>query len=410
MTKTELLALLAVNRASSGVEYKRDDIKPEHLAKELVAFTNLDGGVVVLGVEDNDDRSVSGLVREDVEEWVMNVCRDKVRPPIIPWFQVLEDVEPGKNVAIVRVSPGYAVHARVHNNAQTYYIRVGSTSREASQEELARLFQQRGSMRAELQPVSGTTWEALDVRRLQDYFGSVRGQLPPTSEEADQWITLLINTELLDEGTRAVTVGGLLLFGRNPRRWLPHTGVDAVAYPGTEPDYASIERAEISGPLTALSSEGEDGQRVLVENGTVEEALAFVRRNVPVSASLESGRRHDAPALPEEPIREAVVNALVHRDWLLTSSNVQLSIFSDRLEVTSPGRLPNGITPDRMRAGTRAARNQLLKDVMRDYHYLEHMGMGVSRKIVAGMRRFNDTDPDLVEDGERFTVVLRRTR
>lgn len=117
--------------------------------------------------------------------------------------------------------------------------------------------------------------------------------------------------------------------------------------------------------------------------------MAFVRRNLPVGASLDAGQRVDARALPEEPIREAVVNALVHRDWLLSGTNVQLSIFSDRLEVTSPGRLPNGITPDRMRAGTRAARNQLLKDVMRDYHYLEHMGMGVSRKIVAGMRSFN---------------------
>ena len=83
-----------------------------------------------------------------------------------------------------------------------------------------------------------------------------------------------------------------------------------------------------------------------------------------------------------------------------------ISIYVDRLEVISPGRLPNGITPDRMRTGCRSARNQLLKDVMRDYGYLEHMGMGVPRKIVRGMRELNGTEPDLIEDGERFIVRL----
>lgn len=182
---------------------------------------------------------------------MLQACREKVRPPIIPWFQIIEDVEPGKDVAVVEVRPGYTVHTWVHSNRQTYFIRVGSTSREASPEELARLFQQRGSIRAELQPVSGTGWESMDLRRLQDYFGRVRGQEVPAPDDAKSWIRLLVNTELLDEDTRAATVGGLLLFGRTPRRWLPQTGVDAVAYPGMEPDYA-VERTEISGPLTGL--------------------------------------------------------------------------------------------------------------------------------------------------------------
>lgn len=91
---------------------------------------------------------------------------------------------------------------------------------------------------------------------------------------------------------------------------------------------------------------------------------------------------------------------------MLSSTDIELSIFQDQLEIISPGRLPNGITPDRMRAGTRAARNQLLKDVMRDYGYLEHMGMGVPRKIIRGMKEHNGTDPDLIEENERFTVRL----
>lgn len=105
-------------------------------------------------------------------------------------------------------------------------------------------------------------------------------------------------------------------------------------------------------------------------------------------------------------MREAIVNALIHRDYLLSSTDVEISIFADLLEVISPGRLPNGITPDSMRAGTRAARNQLLKDVMRDYRYLELMGMGVPRKIIRLMREQNGTETDLVPDNERFMVRL----
>ena len=117
-------------------------------------------------------------------------------------------------------------------------------------------------------------------------------------------------------------------------------------------------------------------------------------------------RRVERRDYPDEVIREAVVNALVHRDYLLSATEVELSIYQDRLEIVSPGRLPKGITPDRMRVGCRAARNQLLKDVLRDYGYLEHMGMGVPRKMIKGMREHNGTEPDLIEEGEQFRVRL----
>lgn len=103
---------------------------------------------------------------------------------------------------------------------------------------------------------------------------------------------------------------------------------------------------------------------------------------------------------------ETIVNALVHRDYLLSGTTVELSIYEDRLEVVSPGRLPNGITPQRMVTGCRSALNQLLRDVMRDYGYLEHMGMGVPRKIVKGMQKHNGSTPELIEDEELFTVRL----
>lgn len=400
MTRLELLDTIR-NGENSGVEFKRDDIQPKDLAEELVALLNFEGGVVLLGVE--DDGSVSGLVRPKLEEWVVNVCRDIIRPPVIPFFEVIRDVEPGKDVAIVRVNQGYSAQSVWRNSRDYYYIRVGTTSREATREELARLFQQRGEFRSELRPVSGATLADLDIRRLSDYFGRIRRQEAPEWSDSEGWSRLLFNTEIMvDDG---VTMAGLLLFGKNPNRFLPQAGIDATAFPGAEKDYAARERASLRGPLTPLFSESGE----LVENGLVEQAVEFVRRNTGVQAELEDGaRRTEHFDYPEAAVRESIVNALIHRDYLLAATDIEISVYSDRLEVVSPGRLPNGITPERMRTGTRAARNQLLKDVMRDYGYLEHLGMGVRLKIVNGMLEHNGKDPGLAEEGERFTVTLYR--
>ncbi len=333
----------------------------------------------------------------------MQACRDKIRPEIIPYFQVFHDFEPGKDVAIVQINRGWGVHHVWHDQHYTPYIRVGSICREMSLEERERLYQQRGAFRLELRPVSGTGPDDLDRRRLRDYFGRIRQQLPEPDDD-DNWKLLLLNTELVVEesGTTPSVVASLLLFGRNPNRFLPHAGIDAAAYPGTEKDYTAKERTALRGPMAPLF-----GEHGLVENGLVEQAVDFVRRNTTVETTLQDGaRRVERWTYPPDVIREAVVNALVHRDYLLSSTDIELSVYNDRIEIISPGRLPNGITPERMKTGCRAARNQVLKDTMRDYGYLEHMGMGVPRKIVKGMRDHNGTEPDLIEDGERFILRL----
>jgi ATP-dependent DNA helicase RecG len=401
MTRSDLLEILR-NGETSGVEFKRDEIDNRALAKELVAFANLHGGTVLLGVD--DDGAVCGLTRRNLEEWVMSACRDRIRPELIPHYAFVRDAVPGKDIAVVRVDRGWSVHHVWHDNHRTYYIRVGTQSREASPEELARLFQQRGAVRPEIQPVSGSSLAELDRRRLRDYFGRVRQQEAPAPDDLEGWQTLLANTEILSEegDSGTATVAGLLLFGKNPNRFLPQAGIDATAFPGREKDYAARERVTLRGAMLPLY-----GTEGLVENGLVEQAVQFVRRNTTVTAELEDGaRRRERWDYPEEAVREAVVNALVHRDYLLSATDIELCLYEDRLEVISPGRLPNGVTPARMRTGCRAARNELLKDVMRDYGYLEHMGMGVPRKIVKGMREHNGTEPDLIEEDERFSVRL----
>jgi ATP-dependent DNA helicase RecG len=376
-------------------------VQPVYLSKEIVAFFNFQGGIILLGID--DDGTIRGTTRQNLEEWVMNICRDKVKPEVIPYYENVE-IE-GKVIAVCTFSQGLYVHHRWHNQHRYYYIRVGSTSREASPEELQRLFQQRGQIRFDLKSVSGATFDDLDMLRLKNYFRNIRGQdiLP---DDAEAWQQLLFNTEIMvvDQDRIIPSVGGILLFGKNPNHYLPQAGISAVAYKGQEKDYNTTERGIIRGPVVARFNEAGE----IVDTGLVERAIEFVRRNTGTSAYLVEGRRIDKPDYPEEVIRETIVNAIAHRDYTISGTDIELSIYSDRLEVISPGRLPNTVTVERMKAGCRATRNELIKEILRDYHYVEATGLGVPRKIIAGMLKHNGIEPDLI--GEEYSFMVRLWR
>jgi ATP-dependent DNA helicase RecG len=402
MTKTELLELLR-NGENSGMEFKRDDVENHVLAKEIVAFLNFQGGIVLLGVD--DDGSVRGTTRKNLEEWVVELCRRKIEPAIIPYMSCLKNVEPGKDVLIIRIPAGpNKPYARVHNDRRNYFIRVGSTSREATQEELQRMFQALGRIQYGMKPVPGSTMQDMDFRRLKNYFSKVLEIEHPKDNDSNEWERLLLNLELLSDvdGVMAVTVDGLLLFGKNPAHFLPQSGIRAIAYDSTEPSYAAREDLEIKGALTPLYA-GDGG---IIESGLVEQALEFIRRNTRVQSHLDRGRRVDRLDYPEQVLRETIVNALVHRDYSIAGTDIILEIFVDRLEVTSPGRLPNTATVEALKIGFRYARNQTIVNVMRDYHYVDFRGMGIRYKIIPGMLAHNGTEPDFIETDHSFTVRL----
>lgn len=403
MNRADLMELLR-NGENSTVEFKRDDVQNDALAKELVAFLNLDGGTVLLGIE--DDGTISGTTRPLLEEWVGQLCRDKIDPPVIPVLSWARDAEPGRHVLALRVPPGPdKPYARVHNNRKTYYIRVEKTTQEASREELERMFQASGRLHYGLKPVPGADFGAFDLRRLKDYFVRVTGGTVPHDEDVLGWGTLLRNMDLMTPTVTdqdVATVDGLLLFGRTPSRFLPQSGVRAVCYPGTEPDYATRADEDLRGAMAPLGAV--DGS--IVESGLVDRAWDFVRRNTRPAARLEGLRRVDRWDFPETVVREAVVNALVHRDYSIAGTDVMLAIYADRIEIESPGRLPNTVTVAGMKSGLRYARNQALVNVMRDYDYVDARGMGVRNKIIPGMRTHNGTEPDLIEEAHRFTVRL----
>ncbi len=402
----ELVEEVLKNGENSGVEFKRDDVRPESVAKEMAALLNLEGGHILLGVE--DDGTVSGLTRDPraAEEWVMEVARIHLQPAVIAYWERFcwDDSKIIGVVSLTADSPDKPYKVK-RGSAWVTQIRVGSTTRDATREEEARLYQQSGLMRYDVKPVPGAVLADLDRRRLVNYFRDVRTQDCPADDDEEGWRRLLINTDLMveDRGRAIPTAGALILFGTKPNRYLPQAGITAVTYPGTQKDYGAKERTVLRGPAVALLSRTAE----VVETGVIEQALEFVRRNIRVEAKIEEGgRRSERWDYPLEAIRESVVNAVAHRDYTIAVTDIELSIYSDRLELISPGRLPNTVTVEKMRAGYRASRNELMKEILRDYRYVEATGLGVPRKIVQGMRQHNETDPDLVEEEDRFTVRL----
>ncbi|MDE2877216.1 MAG: putative DNA binding domain-containing protein [Gemmatimonadota bacterium] len=404
MTRAELIELIR-NGENSGVAFKGDDVSATKLASEMVALLNLRGGHILLGVE--EDGTVSGLNRDPrkAEEWVMEPARIHIQPATIPYWETVR-WDPGRVVGIVSLSEDASdkPYKVKKGSAWVTEVRVGTTTRDATREEEARLYQQSGRIEYGLKPGQGAEATTLDHRRLRDYFEHVPGWGTSGDPESEEWMTQLVNLDLAVRRHRrtAPTVNGVLLFGNNPKRLVPQSGIRAICYAGEEPDYATRADEDLRGPLVPLRDRG----GALLEPGLVDQAWDFVRRNTTPTARLEGPRRADRWAYPQSVIRETVTNALVHRDYSIAGTDITLTIFLNRLEISSPGRLPNTVTPQGMKSGMRYARNQTLVNVMRDYGYVDARGMGVRIKIIPGMLEHNGTEPDLIEDEYRFTVRL----
>ena len=410
MLKSELLEIIA-NGENSGVEFKRDDLRPEQLAKEIVALLNFQGGKLLLGVE--DDGAITGIQRPDLETWVMDTVFGRyVHPMALPFYEEVA-LDDGMRVAVITLTQGTAKPYVVRNNKrEEIFVRVGSTSRLATREQQARLFESGGMLHAEILPVSGTDLDDLDKARLGDYLVNIAGdqEEPQTSAEWEQRLTGL--GFMVDRpGEPAIcTIAGLILFGRSPRRSLRYAGVRWMSFAGDTKEYQAQDDTILDGPLVALW-EGQSGTgRSIVDDGLLECLVDRMRPFISEeNTELDGGlRRESTYRYPSDAIREALLNALVHRDWT-RSIEIEVVNYADRLEVISPGALQNSMTVEKMLAGQRSPRNPIIVEIMRDYGYVDSRGMGVRRKIVPLTRNYagKDAEFDLTDDYLRVVIPAR---
>lgn len=409
MTKAALLELIA-NGENSGVEFKRDDLSAEKLAKEIVALANFQGGRILIGVE--DDGEITGIQRPDLEHWLMNTVFGRmVHPMILPFYEEVQ-FDDHLRVAVVTVSQGVTKpYVLRRQGREDIYIRVGSTSQLASREQQARLFSIGGMLHTELLPVSGSDLSDLSLERLSHYLITIIGDdvLPETK---GQWEERLSGLGFMLAGAEEAplcTIAGLVLFGRRPRRLLRHSGIRWMSFDGTDKGYKAQDDRVIDGPLVALFRVTSAGMGERDENGLIENLVDAMRpfvseEEAAVDASMRRQRHWQYPL---EALREAIVNALAHRDWT-RYEETEVVRYSDRLEVFSPGALQNSMTIEKMLAGQRSARNPLIVEVLRDYGYVESRGMGVRKKIIPLLHKQNGTVPEFTATEDYLKLVVYR--
>ncbi len=411
MLKTELLEIIA-NGENSGVEFKRDDIRPEQLAKEIVALSNLNGGRILIGVEDNGE--ITGIQRSGLGEWVLNVFRDKIHPQLIPFYEEVK-LDNGRRVAVVSVSMGLSKPYVVrHNGREDIYIRMVDRSELASREQQLRLFESSSLLHVEAMPVAGTNIEHLDLERISFYLKSIiKDPDVPETGDIKRWIERLSGLGLMAKdamGNETCSVAGLVCFGIHPRQSLRQSGIRVMSFSGTDLTYQADLDTVLKGPMVARFRLTKEKSLEIIDDGIIEKLSRilqpFIREE---SDSInENMIREKKWHYPWEAIREAVLNALVHRDWT-RNTDVEICNFSDRIEIKSPGKLQNSMTIEKMIAGQRSPRNALIAEVMKDYNYADSRGMGVRTKLIPLMRFHNGCDPifEATEDYVKVTLPRR---
>lgn len=360
------------------IEFKAEAVKAMQLAEEIVAFANSEGGEIWLGIE--DDRTVSGLSR-DYEEDVINICRTLCIPPVQPIYEQFE--YEGRQVARIEIPRGK--DKPYYTTRHRYFIRVGSTKRVASHEELMRLFQESGAVHYDLTEVERARVNDLDIGQIGRYFTRYQVNFFDESE-AERQRLMTYSDILTDRGSP--TLAGLLLFGLAPERFLPQSGISFAHFAGTEMTAELLDKKNIFGPLP---------QQV---DGTV----AAIKANLRTPSTIQGTRRVDSPHYPDRVFRELVVNASVHRNYSLYGANIRVFVFADRLEVISPGRLPNSVSIEKLPVGVSMARNPILVRFMENLGYVDKLGRGLPMVWQEAQKLGQQVQ--FIEQGQEFRVIL----
>lgn len=357
----------------STIEFKEVPPKRSDLADEISAFANVKGGIILIGVADSGE--VIGISRDDLnkaEKMVVEICYDSIKPPLHIFTEKLLI----ENKSILKIEIPRSVF--VHKSSSGYLMREGSSKREMPPDYLARLMQSSSQARVitfDKQLVPNTNKNILQ----KDLY---RRFLPEETAEQEEEDLLLQRCLLVDENRGlCVSVAGTLMCCPKPSDYLNNSFIQAVCYKGKEQnaDY-QIDAKYFAGPL--------DQQ--------IADAFKFVEKHNQVSARKDIGRI-DYPQYSMKAIFEALVNAVIHRDYAKATSKIRLFMFADRLELYSPGALVNTLTIKNLRYA-QATRNELLARLLSEVN-LHDLNM---RKHT-GRRRF------LELRGEGVRIIMQES-
>jgi len=388
MDPAELKAFLEKGE-NLHTEFKQWPPRPDDLAPSIVAFANTDGGQILVGID--NQRRVVGLEASELDratQLVDNVAFQNCEPPVTVLQETVRD-EQGRTVLAVRVPKGG--HRPYRTNRGVYYIRISSGRRQASREELLRLFQAAESLYYDETPILQATTADLDEQAITDLLQVIREHGLDLSGIARD--RLLENWRLVrpTNGQIRPTLAGILFLSRSPQQFLPAAYVSAVSILGNDLSLEPLDHKRIEGRLIDMLQ-------------GVMKFLYLYLKETHVIHELESEIR---PELPPTVLREALVNAVAHRDYTV-SAPVRVIVFRDRLEIRTPGGLPNNVAIESLRAGVHVLRNPGIYNILLKTGLVTDAGSGIPRMIRA-MRESAGREPGFHLEGGEFIVTLPRS-
>ena len=382
METTELLEIIARDEDSKH-QFKANVTNAISLSQEMLAFSNSGGGAIFIGV--SDDGTFAGLTREDMGRLnllVSNAASEHVRPPINPQSENIATPEG----LVMRVVVSDGVSKPYMDKGGVIWVKSGANKRKAtSREEIQRLYQSAGLIHGDEIPVPGLTVADLDVDYFKAFFANKF--LESLDKQDISLPQILHNMKLMKEGV--LNISGALLFAKKPNFKLPIFIVKAIAFSGNEihgTDYQ--DSRDITGKIADV----------------FQQSMSFVLGNIRHEQGDQDVNTPGQPEIPSITLEELIANALIHRDYFV-SAPIRIFVFDNRVEIISPGHLPNNLTVENIKIGISNIRNPIMASYATMLLPYRGLGSGITRALQAYSNIHFDDD----QDGNQFKVTIWRS-
>ena len=384
MKQLELMERIA-NGEDSYTQFKQQIISSKDLAKEFVAFSNAGGGVIVFGVDDNEN--IVGLEKEDVEklgQLIGNVGQENVKPPIHPLTQNI--TIDAKRLVIVTIDSGFAKPYKTSSGI--YYTKSGADKKIMSDEELKRLFSEPKGLYADEEILTKTTINDLNQQLYYFYLEKKNVNIFKQLQKGILNLENILENEMISKDNH-LTLAGNLIFGINPQRFSPMFYVDCCYFDGNEIFVNEfISKTRVFGTFEKL----------------YDDSMNFIKSNLRYRQVEKDFNSNGVLEIDERVFGELITNALIHRDYYINSS-IKIFIFHNRVEIISPGKLTNSLTVENIKTGRSICRNPILNSICENI--LAYTGYG------SGIQRVIDINPNVefINDREleQFKCIIPRS-
>ena len=388
------------NWENNQIEYSEGISGHHRLVSKTIGFLNSKGGKFYIGISDVTKKPVGKRFTQRDEEKVVSILTSSILP--IPVFDVkIHSDSLGNTIVVVTIleGPDPPYYKKSKGIPNGVYLRIGSCTRRATQEDIARLYMKRQNIGYDEKAITyfsnfkSASIDVLDRPKLEKYIRDVSAGKGVGLQKVTGEHILDVGAATKIEGRLCPTIGGILMFCDTPGRCLSVLSdcyIKGTRFKGNKVTDEIIDQKEITGTL--------DSQ--------IEKGFNFVKAHLNLGGIIKGVRRKDILEIPEFVVRELIVNAVAHRDYSISGATINIAIFDDRIEFFSPGGLPSGVTPENIRDKS-VIRNRIIADCLYHMKFIERFGTGWDR-IITNMKEYNLPIPKIEDSGTSVKVIVRR--